>query len=179
MPRPASLHLGVDLLHLPRLRALLFPGGPSVTSPTLTRFAKRILSPAELRLVPTQSPESILRYMATRWAAKEALYKAYPHPHPSGVEERITWKEVSVLKDITSGKPYISIKRLRNDNRHIQQGEDGADDEEDTASLTITHDGEYVIAIVAYSTDHVDSRVNLNALGEELIGKLKSCGKLT
>lgn len=133
--------IGIDLLHLPRLTRVLFPQqkgpiGPNLDLRHLQRFASRILSPEELytfnsrflkgnavNIQSPQWPEDVKKWLGVRWAAKEALYKAYPYPdllsrkksvNGTGLEEevkrvsekvaRLTWKEVTMKYDAISGE---------------------------------------------------------------------------
>lgn len=107
--------IGVDILHLSRLRHLLHRRGADA-------LARRILCAAELAefhaLPPTDGREAAqTRYLASRyalthpspvpaltkrrWAAKEALYKAaFP-------TYRLTWKQIQLTKD--AGKPVLRV----------------------------------------------------------------------
>lgn len=63
------------------------------------------------------------------WAAKEALYKALqPHYTPS-------WKDVSILASSSSPKPHVVF------NANGPLAGAGL-----TAHLSVSHDGEYLIA---------------------------------
>ncbi|KDE08882.1 hypothetical protein MVLG_00979 [Microbotryum lychnidis-dioicae p1A1 Lamole] len=93
------LGIGVDLLHLPRLSSLIKRRGAE-------RFARRILTPLELEqwrkidkdeLQPRGAERSKgdlgATFLAVRWAAKEATYKALYS------SRRITsWQSVQVEK---------------------------------------------------------------------------------
>ncbi|EAU84730.2 hypothetical protein CC1G_00249 [Coprinopsis cinerea okayama7 len=85
------LGIGVDIIHTPRISALLkkrYAG----------RFVKKILSPAEYsgRHLP-------IRY---RWSVKEAAYKAlYPTVRP-------TWKELTYTSLNSGIKPSLSYQPL-------------------------------------------------------------------
>ncbi|KAF8451240.1 hypothetical protein BGX38DRAFT_1183650 [Terfezia claveryi] len=149
--------IGVDLLHLPRLLKVIFPsvharayGVPEVSiNPDLRpvkKFARRILSLEELGAFEKRFlggntgrgkggrwEEEVVRWLGVRWAAKEALYKAYPYPYrwpwkggSRGVRnvkgegwveelgERLTWKEVTMRVDEVSGEfglPVLSLSR--------------------------------------------------------------------
>ncbi|GAA5878963.1 hypothetical protein JCM3774_000676 [Rhodotorula dairenensis] len=90
------LGVGVDLLHLSRLRQVLSRRDPA-------RLAARILSDqeraqwAELAAGPDQSE----RFLALRWTAKEAAYKAlYPTVVPK-------WADLTVSKQ--GPKPTLSL----------------------------------------------------------------------
>jgi len=83
-------NIGVDLLHLPRLSALLRRRGTY-----MHRFASRILTSSEFgafqqKLRGSEDASAVVRWLGVRWAAKEAAYKA------GGVGRRLQWKEVEV-----------------------------------------------------------------------------------
>ena len=83
---------GVDVLRVSRLRRVFarFPAA----------FPARILSQAELVAFTAASDQP--RFLAVRWALKEALYKAL-HPAYPGV----SWNDVTVTKQ--NRKPCILI----------------------------------------------------------------------
>ncbi|BGP16371.1 hypothetical protein JCM10213v2_004373 [Rhodosporidiobolus nylandii] len=93
------LGVGVDLLHLPRLRSILANRDP-------LRLATRICSPRELEqwkkeVSGDRTGEASERFLALRWAAKEAAYKAlYPSFRP-------TWKDLDVRK--VDKKPLLAF----------------------------------------------------------------------
>jgi holo-[acyl-carrier protein] synthase len=64
------LGVGIDLVFVPRISRLANKFG--------TRFAKKFLHPEELKFVVQQEQETIKlsHYLASRWSAKEATYKA-------------------------------------------------------------------------------------------------------
>ncbi|KAI6035307.1 4'-phosphopantetheinyl transferase [Pisolithus orientalis] len=117
--------IGIDILHVPRLVALIKRRG-------LSKLASRILSPVELgafRALTCQPEsggggtsvanerglESIVRFLGVRWAVKEAAYKAlYPL--------RPTWKELT----------YTSFDNATPARLHV----------------SASHDGEYIVASV-------------------------------
>jgi len=108
------LGVGVDVLHLPRLSRLVHKYGSN-------KLAQRILSPLECRSLPSEDTQAIA-YLALRWTAKEAAFKAlYP-----GYQAR--WKDFSVIKHgpkpaLTSDLPV-----------HLH--------------LSISHDADLVVALV-------------------------------
>ncbi|KWU47198.1 4'-phosphopantetheinyl transferase [Rhodotorula sp. JG-1b] len=90
------LGVGVDLLHLTRLRAMLSRREPA-------RLAARILSDEERAQWNdlAASPEQSERFLALRWTAKEAAYKAlYPALVPR-------WSDLTVSKQ--GPKPILSL----------------------------------------------------------------------
>ncbi|KAL2810888.1 hypothetical protein BJX63DRAFT_433851 [Aspergillus granulosus] len=167
LPFPLGLNIGTDIVHLPRITRLISrPGG------YLERFTRRILSETEqadfrtrfaLPPLNAQSPSPILdthtekrgnrsldvkitpdmaRWLAGRFAAKEAARKA-----ARGGASAVGWKDVIV---------------------RVGKGQEGTNDEGKGAEgrpeivfmdrhgngpgrlgrLSISHDGEYVVATV-------------------------------
>jgi holo-[acyl-carrier protein] synthase len=66
------------------------------------RFAKRILTPAELRLSGNSSRP--VEFLSGRFAAKEAVSKAFGF----GIGKMIGFHDIVVLPD-ANGKPYVQI----------------------------------------------------------------------
>ena len=95
----------------------------------LGTFEKRFLR-GNTRAGGGRWEEEVGRWLGVRWAAKEALYKAYPYPYrwpwegkggPRGIKAkragegegegeggelggRLTWKEATMRVDVVSGK---------------------------------------------------------------------------
>ncbi|KAJ7904451.1 4'-phosphopantetheinyl transferase superfamily [Mycena olivaceomarginata] len=116
------LGIGVDVVHVPRIAALLrrYP----------QRLPSRILSSHE-------ASESHLladpKFIAVRWAVKEAAYKAlFPHHRP-------TWKELT-YRGLKNGQKPTLIYNSRD-------GENVGD-----IHISVSHDGEYVFASVLVQT---------------------------
>ena len=91
--------LGTDICDVRRIRASLERHGE--------RFARKILSDAELATWRHRSarwPERGLRYLATRFSAKEAFSKAVG----LGMRMPMTWRLCEVGK-LASGQPVIVL----------------------------------------------------------------------
>lgn len=91
--------IGTDLCDVRRIRASLERHGE--------RFAAKILSDLELRTWKARSarwPERGLRYLATRFSAKEAFSKAIG----MGMRMPMTWRLCEVGK-LPSGQPVIVL----------------------------------------------------------------------
>lgn len=158
IPFPLSLNIGTDIVHIPRITRLL------TRRDYLTRFTRRILSAAEhhdfqtrfkettaLR-TPTPSKQPLItaemtRWLAGRFAAKEAARKAAP-----GGAASIGWKDVVVMVqgegdgsaaavDGTSRRPEVV---------YLGAGDGGIGR---VGRLSISHDGEYVVATVLAAGD--------------------------
>jgi holo-[acyl-carrier protein] synthase len=84
--------IGTDLVNIKRIEDALFRFGD--------RFLHRILSEEEVAEYAQSSQPA--RFVAKRFAAKEAFSKAYG----TGIGEAVGWHDVSVTHD-TLGKPLI------------------------------------------------------------------------
>ena len=91
--------IGTDICDVRRIRASLERHGE--------RFALRILSDAELAVWRARSarwPERGVRYLATRFSAKEAFSKAVG----MGMRMPMTWRNCEIA-NAASGKPHIVL----------------------------------------------------------------------
>jgi holo-[acyl-carrier protein] synthase len=91
--------IGTDICDIRRIRAALERNGE--------RFAARILSDAELDLWRTRTAkvaERGVRYLATRFSAKEAFSKAIG----LGMRMPMTWRLCEIAK-APSGKPSVVL----------------------------------------------------------------------
>ncbi len=91
--------IGTDICDIRRIRTTLQRHGE--------RFARKILSPAEMQVWQQRSqrwPERGVRYLATRFSAKEAFSKAIG----LGMRMPMTWRLCEVAK-APSGKPSIVL----------------------------------------------------------------------
>ena len=91
--------IGTDICDVRRIRASLDRHGE--------RFAHKILSDAELvqwRARRARWPERGVRFLATRFSAKEAFSKAIG----LGMRMPMTWRDCEVVK-AASGKPEICL----------------------------------------------------------------------
>ena len=113
--------IGTDVCDIRRIRATLARRGE--------RFAEKVLGPHEL---------VVFRYLATRFAAKEAFSKAIG----LGLRMPMTWRAMEVVK-APSGKPEIALhgelaawftaRRLR-------------------AHVTVSDEQDYAVAFVVVET---------------------------
>ncbi|KAF8913840.1 4'-phosphopantetheinyl transferase [Gymnopilus junonius] len=125
----AILGIGVDLVHIPRIAAILARGKSE-------RFACRILSKDEyLQWQSSGFPSQTQRaqFLAVRWSVKEAAFKAmYPVVRPS-------WKEVTYYGISNGGqKPYITY----------QPGVPVNAERIGKMHVSVSHDGDYVYSSV-------------------------------
>jgi holo-[acyl-carrier protein] synthase len=91
--------VGTDICDVRRIRAVLARRGD--------RFAERVLGPHEIavfRARRAQLEERGVRYLATRFSAKEAFSKAIG----LGMRTPMTWRGCEVVKR-ASGKPEIRL----------------------------------------------------------------------
>lgn len=97
--------VGTDICDVRRIRASLERHGE--------RFARKILSEAEFGTWQRRSarwPERGVRYLATRFSAKEAFSKAIG----LGLRSPMTWRDCEVAS-LPSGQPVIVLHRALKD----------------------------------------------------------------
>ena len=97
--------IGTDLIEIERVRAAYLRFGE--------RFAQRILGERELERYHqrrSRSDERGIKYLATRFAAKEAVSKSLG----LGMRRPMTWRAVEIVND-ASGRPvaFIGSAELR------------------------------------------------------------------
>lgn len=137
---PFNLNVGTDVVHLPRIQRLI----SKREGRGLVHFAKRILHPLELRDLSDRYPQwqdqlertsasydSIIKWLGGRFAAKEAARKAIG-------ATKFGWKDVRVEVREGSGEPQI-VWAIRHPSLEVVEHE---------AKLSISHDGNYVVATV-------------------------------
>mgnify|MGYP001255423310 FL=1 len=91
--------IGTDICDVRRIRASLERHGE--------RFAHKVLSEGELAVWRARSarwPERGVRYLATRFSAKEAFSKAIG----LGMRMPMSWRQCEIVKE-ASGKPAIVL----------------------------------------------------------------------
>lgn len=91
--------IGTDLCDVRRIAATLERRGQ--------RFAERVLGPEELKVWHARSaraPGRGLRFLATRFSAKEAFSKAIG----LGIRHPMRWRDCQILNE-ASGKPFIRL----------------------------------------------------------------------
>lgn len=91
--------IGTDICDIRRMRTTFDRHGE--------RFAQRVLGPAELKTWHARSerwPDRGLRYLATRFSAKEAFSKAVG----LGIRTPMAWRLCEILNR-PSGQPYILL----------------------------------------------------------------------
>lgn len=150
LPFPYAINIGTDVVHLPRIYRLLTQRGTRSNETYLQKFTRRILNHQEQqdfhlrfggRHDPAAHPETnptkitpdMARWLAGRFAAKEAARKAAPEGAAS-----ISWKDVLLRatppsSSAASGRPEVVYL---------------AGTESRLGKLSISHDGDYVVATV-------------------------------
>ena len=91
--------IGTDICDIRRIEATLARRGE--------RFAERVLGAAEMHVYHgrlARSPARGLRFLATRFSAKEAFSKAIG----LGIRSPMTWRACEILNE-PSGKPFIRL----------------------------------------------------------------------
>ena len=117
--------IGVDLVHVPRLARGLarFPA----------RYARRILTERELDVFASSRHPA--RYLAKRFAAKEAVAKAVG----TGLRHPVTLRDIGVVND-ELGRPVLEFsERLE---KHLQAMGIGQ------AMISLSDENDYAIAYV-------------------------------
>lgn len=111
--------IGIDLISTPRMKRMMERFGDKA----LTRF----LSQSEIDMVKNH------RTAAGFWAAKEACSKALG----TGIGKECTFHDMTISKT-AKGAPIIALSEQLLKRYQIQD-----------ISLSITHDGDYAVAVVA------------------------------
>ena len=111
--------IGVDLIKTSRMNRLIERFGE--------KALQRFLSSDEIKLVKNYKTASGF------WATKEALSKALG----VGIGEECSFKDIEISKTL-KGAPVLILSQKLIDNFNIKD-----------SSVSITHDGEYAIAVVA------------------------------
>lgn len=99
MSSAAIAGIGTDIIYISRIRAAYERFG--------LRFVQRILGPQEQQVFARRhqrDPERGMRYLATRFAAKEAFSKAVG----LGMRMPMAWSRMQVL-NAPSGKPQVVL----------------------------------------------------------------------
>jgi holo-[acyl-carrier protein] synthase len=121
--------IGTDIIQISRIEAALARHGE--------RFAARILGPEELakyRLRKAKVEVRGLRFLATRFAAKEAFSKAIG----LGMRVPMTWRAAQIL-NARSGRPIVATSGVLLE--FMEQ-------HKLSAQVTITDEAEYAVAFV-------------------------------
>ncbi len=126
--------IGTDIVQISRVEAALARNGD--------RFAEKILGPQELEKYHARRARSEvrgLRFLATRFSAKEAFSKAIG----LGMRMPMTWRSAQMLND-PSGKPTIVCSGALAE--FMQQNQL-------SAQVTISDEADYGVAFVIVTRD--------------------------
>jgi holo-[acyl-carrier protein] synthase len=121
--------IGTDIVQISRIEAALARNGD--------RFAERILGPEEMEKYRARSAKNAvrgLRFLATRFSAKEAFSKAIG----LGMRMPMTWRSAQML-NAPGGKPVIVCSGALADFMREQRL---------TAQVTISDEADYGVAFV-------------------------------
>ena len=94
--------IGTDICDIRRISSTLDRRGD--------RFAERVLGPAEMHIFHARrarTPVRGVRFLATRFSAKEAFSKAIG----LGIRSPMTWRACEILNE-PGGKPYVQLSGL-------------------------------------------------------------------
>ena len=131
--------IGTDICDVRRIAATLERRGD--------RFPERVLGPAELQVFHARrerTPARGVRYLATRFSAKEAFAKAIG----LGIRSPMTWRGCEILNE-PSGKPFIRLS-----------GELARwfDERGFCAHVTVSDETDYAASFVVVETSHPSPR---------------------
>jgi len=113
------MKIGTDIIQIERIRTSLDNHG--------MKFKQRFLTPKEIRIATK------LESLAGFWAAKEAISKALG----CGIGSRLSFHDIEIAKD-PRGAPYFTLSKNAQAIHPVK-----------SASLSISHDGGFAIAVVA------------------------------
>ena len=126
--------IGTDIVQISRVEAALARSGP--------RFAEKILGPEELEKYHARSAKNAtrgLRFLATRFSAKEAFSKAIG----LGMRMPMTWRSAQILNG-PGGKPVIvcsgALEKFMQDYGLVAQ-------------VTLSDEADYGVAFVIVTQD--------------------------
>lgn len=92
--------VGTDIVNIFRIESILAKYGSS--------FILKILTPLEANCLKNYSKAKISNFIAKRFAAKEAISKAFG----TGIGDYLSFKDISILNS-TSGRPYAIVNTSR------------------------------------------------------------------
>jgi len=110
---------------------------PSPSRSAAPSFAVSAASPAASSQLPSAQLESVSRFLASRWAAKEALTKA--------AGKRLLFPDMCVERDMTLGAEDPRARLSLSGEALAWSASRGL---EPAPLLSLSHDGEYAVAFV-------------------------------
>jgi holo-[acyl-carrier protein] synthase len=126
---------GIDLAHIPRFRASLTSYGD--------RLLAKMMHPLEItefNALPAWDGDRRARFVASRWAAKEALTKALNVPGRDKI--RLLFPEMRVARPSTGSSPAPILELSGDAAEHLTRLSLAP------PRLSLTHDGDYAAAVV-------------------------------
>nr|CCA16412.1 conserved hypothetical protein [Albugo laibachii Nc14] len=120
--------IGVDIAYIPRFRRTFERYGE--------RFLKRAYHPNEIREFQNKSARSRVLFLASRWAVKEAVFKAFQH-------HRISFPEIVVVSSSKDKHQCAPQLKFCGNLRSLAQSLNIVE-----PKISISHDQEYAIAYV-------------------------------
>lgn len=121
--------VGIDLIKISRMRSMIERFGE--------KALQKFLHPDEIQLVNNPSTA------AGFWATKEAVAKALG----CGIGSECSFMDIKIEKD-TKGAPKLCFSKQLVEQFYLID-----------ASLSITHDGEYAVSVVALSTSTPTNKI--------------------
>ncbi len=116
--------VGTDIVHIKRIEKIYRDHGE--------RFIRRILSNGERAHIPEKNPH---QFIAGRFAAKEALFKA------AGGKGAVGFRDIAILNDST-GRPFVEEAERIRELLPPRSGEGGL-----KVFISISHEREYALAV--------------------------------
>ena len=102
------------------------------------KFERKILSNREMKELGTRAHKDA--YLAKRFAAKEAIYKAFSYMD----QNNLTWQDVEILNQVKNGAPTVSLRGTC-----LKKFKDSIDcNYEGNIHLSLTDEYPYVMAYV-------------------------------
>ncbi|QSL64293.1 hypothetical protein MERGE_000449 [Pneumocystis wakefieldiae] len=95
----------------------------------IERICKRILRLDEQDIPHSNNKNQLALWISTKWAAKEAAFKAV------NFQQKLKWKDIQICK-YKNNQPYIQLWSEGKPTKKMK--------------LSISHDGDYVVAFVAW-----------------------------
>ncbi|KAL6710897.1 hypothetical protein ACN47E_006772 [Coniothyrium glycines] len=186
-PFPYPFRVGTDICHIPRIRSLITRGKSDDSSQMLDRFLKRVLTGPErdyfharfeTGVKKTLQYDTIARFLAGRFAAKEACRKACEHFNkssrgyyqimilPIGSFGQIASKSVQS----SSAPQGLILDHPWDDDTDINTfGNESMSSVKDLlhgqlCPISISHDGDYATAIAVVPIIHKLGDIKFEAL---------------
>ncbi|OBT94579.1 hypothetical protein VE01_07911 [Pseudogymnoascus verrucosus] len=182
-PSPPPYTIGTDICHIPRIHRILVSqlAEPGYVEGAMPRFWTRTLSPLEARYSGWKAAGGVdgsAKFLAGRWAAKEAVIKAVAAAWPGG--GKVFMHDIVIL----NAKTQLALLEARKAAVRIEAREAGVREEEEVpggegegagavvgeaprafvklpgaegwwveVSVSISHDGEYATATALVAVD--------------------------